>query len=444
MSIKKRAMFLTLAAAANSPAARPLMALPFATLLLMIAAAPLCIPTWWHHHYPKVAAGLGLITVSYYVFGLQNAERYTHVAHEYLSFIVLIGALFVVAGGVHIGVKGEAKPLMNVAFLAFGAVIANFIGTTGASMLLIRPWIRMNKYRITAFHIVIFIFIVSNVGGCLTPIGDPPLFLGYLKNVPFWWPLQHAWPAWIVTVSALLVVFYVLDLRNFRKAPTAIRSEMSDKETWKLEGVHNLLFISVILAAVLGNRLLPIFVPEAIMIAAAAASYFSTRRQIHEANHFSFGPIKEVAWLFGGIFATMVPALDWLGANASQLGITTPIQFYFATGFVSSVLDNAPTYLAFLSAHMGMNHLDMDQMEDMRVAVAQFPLHLLAISLGAVFFGAMTYIGNGPNLMVKAIADHARVKTPDFLTYIFRYAFPILFPILVIVSILFFSPWRIL
>ncbi len=432
-----------LASAAGSYEVNPWMILPFAAMLLLIAVAPLAIPTWWHHHYPKVAVGLGLITVCYYLFGLHQAERFGHVVHEYISFIALIGSLFVVAGGIHINVKGEAKPLTNVVFLFIGAVISNIIGTTGASMLLIRPWIRMNKYRITAFHIVIFIFVVSNVAGCLTPIGDPPLFLGYLKGIPFWWNLQHSWVAWLIVVSLLLVFFYIADSINFRRPPAEISERMTAEEKWRFDGLHNLLFIAVILGAVLYNSSLPFLVPEAIMAAAAAASFFTTPRPVHEANAFSFAPIKEVAWLFLGIFATMVPALDYLGKHAGDLGINSPMQFFFAAGFLSAFLDNAPTYLTFLSAEMGLHHLNIDHRADVLVEIANHPREILAISLGAVFFGAMTYIGNGPNLMVKSIADHAKVKTPDFFGYIFKYSLPILLPIFILVSLLFFSPWRI-
>lgn len=422
----------------------PWMVLPFAALLLLIASGPVLFGDWWHHHYPKVSVGLGLLPVAYYFGVLHQPERFATVAHEYVSFIALIGSLFVVAGGIHINVKGESHPRTNVLFLAIGAVIANFIGTTGASMLMIRPWIRMNRYRITGFHIVMFIFIVSNVGGCLTPIGDPPLFLGYLKGVPFWWMLHHGWPAWVVAVGLLLAVFYVADSINIRKAPREIMERQTAHETWKFDGMHNLVFLAVILSAVLYNRSLPFLVPEAIMALAAAASFYLTPKPVHESNDFTFAPIKEVAWLFLGIFATMVPALDYLGMHAAEIGITSPIQFYLSAGLLSSFLDNAPTYLTFLSASLGLHHLDMDNPADVLRSVEEFPREILAISLGAVFFGAMTYIGNGPNLMVKSIADHAKVHTPSFFGYILRFGLPILLPVLVLISLLFFSPWRVL
>jgi Na+/H+ antiporter NhaD/arsenite permease-like protein len=436
--------FLISSAAAPAYDVNPWMVLPFAALLLLIATGPVLFGDWWHHHYPKVSVALGLVTVAYYFGALHQPGRFATVAHEYVSFIALIGSRFFFGGGFHINVKGQSRPATNVLFLAVGAVVANIIGTTGASMLLIRPWIRMNKYRITGFHVVLFIFIVSNVGGCLTPIGDPPLFLGYLKGVPFWWILQHAWPAWVVAVGLLLAVFYVADHINIRRAPKPVRDEQTAHGAWKFDGLHNLIFLAVILAAVLYNQSLPFLVPEAIMALAAAASFFLTPKPVHEANDFTFAPIREVAWLFLGIFATMVPALDYLGRHAADIGITSPVQFYFAAGFLSSFLDNAPTYLTFLSAALGLHHLNMDNPADVLRTVETFPREILAISLGAVFFGAMTYIGNGPNLMVKSIADHAQVHTPTFFGYILRYALPILLPILVLISLLFFSPWRVL
>ncbi len=416
----------------------PAMIAPFALLLLAIAVMPFLNANWWHHHYPKVAVGLGAITVVYYLFALKNGVRMLHVAHEYVSFIALIGSLFVVSSGIHIRVKGEAKPWVNCLFLFIGAVLANLIGTTGASMLLIRPWIRMNKYRITAFHIVFFIFIVSNVGGCLTPIGDPPLFLGYLKGVPFWWTLQKCWPAWALAVTALIAVFYAFDRRNFLRAPREIRDFETARETWKIDGLRNLAFLAVILGAVFIEH--PLGLREALMISAMVGSYFLTPKPIHEANDFNFDPIREVAWLFLGIFATMVPALDYLEIHAGELGLDSAMKFYWLTGALSGVLDNAPTYLTFLAAAMGREHLSLNDSAQVGQFAAQHELELLAISLAAVFFGAMTYIGNGPNFMVKSISERAKVKTPDFFSYLWRFALPILIPVFAVIALLFL--WR--
>ena len=428
---------LTLASVAIDP--HPAMILPFAVLLFCIAAMPFIHKHWWERHYPKVALALGLVSVIYYLFILHQPVRMLHVAHEYISFIALIGSLFIVSGGIHIQVKGEATPRINVLFLLIGAVLSNIIGTTGASMLLIRPWIRMNKYRITAFHIVFFIFIVSNIGGGLTPIGDPPLFLGFLKGVPFWWVLEHCWQAWTIAIALLLAIFYGIDRQNFLRCPKEIRDQETAHETWKFDGMHNLLFFGVIL----GGVFCPTPWREILMVGAALGSYFSTPARIHQANQFTFHPIQEVAWLFAGIFAAMVPALDYLQTNAASLGVSSPAQFFWFSGIFSGLLDNAPTYLTFLAAAFGMEGLSLDNPAHMQTFLANHDHTLVAISLGAVFFGAITYIGNGPNFMVKAIAEQARVETPDFLKYFWKYALPILFPIFGIIHLLFFSRYAV-
>jgi Na+/H+ antiporter NhaD/arsenite permease-like protein len=401
-------------------APNPWSILPFVGLLGTIALAPLFASRWWARHYPKVAFILAGVTLSYYLLGLHAYVRVLHVAQEYVSFIALIGSLFVVSGGIHIKVKGEATPMINVLFLLFGAVIANVLGTTGASMLLIRPWIRMNKYRITAHHIVFFIFIVSNVGGGLTPVGDPPLFLGYLKGVPFWWVAQQCWPMWSVGLGGLLGVFYIVDKRNFQRAPKSIRARETAQETWRFDGLGNVFFLLVILGAVFINQ--PVFLREGLMLAAAAGSYFTTRKPVHEANDFNFHPIKEVAILFIGIFATMIPALDWLEQNAARLGDPTPTLFFWGSGMLSSVLDNAPTYLSFFSALLGATP-DGGVPE----LIAANGISLVAIS-----------VGNGPNFMVKSIADQQKINAPTFLGYVFKFTLPYLVPVLVIIWLIFF------
>lgn len=454
------------------------MILPFVVLLALIALAPLGFAGFWGRHYPKFAVGLGAITLGYYLLSLQAYGRVVHTGIEYLSFIALIGSLYVVAGGIHIRVKGEATPWGNVVFLAIGAVVANVLGTTGASMLLVRPWLRMNRYRVTEYHVVFFIFIVSNVGGCLTPIGDPPLFLGYLKGVPFWWVVEHCWGAWLAAVGILLGMFWVVDYRNFLRAPRKVReAQTKEPEHWKFEGLSNVFFLAVILGSVFVER--PAFLREALMVGAAVGSYFTTRKSVHEANAFNFHPIQEVAILFVGIFATMMPALDWLQGNAGRLGEPTVSFYYWGSGVLSSVLDNAPTYLSFLSAALGsvvqpelvaqvqalvqgggaglanvaeparLAYGALVQYHPAALAAKSVGLeeielafligdprlngYLVAISLGAVFFGANTYIGNGPNFMVKAIADQQEVKTPGFVGYVLRYALPFMVPMLAVV-----------
>jgi Na+/H+ antiporter NhaD/arsenite permease-like protein len=432
---------LFLANAATHAALPPMgMMAPFAILLLCIALMPLFAAHFWEHHYPKVAVALGLITAGYYAFVQKDWHPLHHAAHEYVSFMALVGSLFVISGGINIRVKGEATPMVNTLFLLIGAVLANFIGTTGASMLLIRPWIKMNKFRITGFHIVFFIFIVSNVGGCLTPIGDPPLFLGFLRGVSFWWVLQHCWQAWALAVALLLVVFFIFDTRNFAKVPKEVREMETAHEDWFFRGLLNLVWLGVVLAAVFlpksvqETTVLGVFsIPALVMFAAAAASYYTTKPEVHESNDFNFGPVKEVGYLFVGIFLTMIPALQIL-QSGEAVQISSPMQYYFSTGALSAFLDNAPTYLSFLAASMGQEHLSVDSPADVMAFAAGHAPHLIAISLGAVFFGAGSYIGNGPNFMVKAIADKSKVHAPSFLAYMARFSIPILLPILVVVG----------
>ncbi|MFO1485973.1 MAG: sodium:proton antiporter [Verrucomicrobiaceae bacterium] len=416
------------------------MVTPFVLLLLCIALMPLFATHFWEHHYPKVAIGLGLVTAAYYVFVQHDWHPLHHAAHEYVSFMALVGSLFVISGGINIRVKGEATPLVNTIFLLVGAVLANLIGTTGASMLMIRPWIKMNKYRITGFHIVFFIFVVSNAGGCLTPIGDPPLFLGFLRGVPFWWVLQHCWEAWALAIGLLLAVFYAIDSVNFRRAPKEVRELETAHEDWFFRGMLNLLWLALVLGSVFlpkniqETTVLGVFsVPALIMLGAAVASYFTTKEEVHVSNDFSFGPVKEVGFLFVGIFLTMIPALQIL-QSGEAVKIDTPLQYYFATGALSAFLDNAPTYLSFLAASMGHEHLSVDDTANVLQFTGSNAAHLIAISLGAVFFGAGSYIGNGPNFMVKAIADKSKVHAPSFLAYMYQYSIPVLLPILIIVG----------
>ncbi len=439
---------LLLASSTTQVEISPLLLLPFGLLLLLIATMPLSpakVKHFWEHNYHLVSLGLAAFVAVFYLIKIPSGgTEILHTSQEYFSFIALIGSLFVVAGGIHIKVKGEATPLQNVLFLLIGGVLANFVGTTGASMVMIRPFIRMNKIRISTFHIVFFIFVVSNVGGALTPIGDPPLFLGYLRGVPFFWLTQKVLPQWLVTIGAILAAFYVFDLRSFKRAPKNIQREIEKEDTWRFEGGINVLFLLVIIGAVFLEK--PTFLREAVMIGAAVASYFLTSKNIHQQNSFGFGPIKEVAFLFAGIFMTMMPALDYLQEHGQEFKFTKPAQYYFASGSLSSVLDNAPTYVNFLklaevsaiaeepARYAAANG---DKREIVRTLLMHKAALVIAVSLGSVFFGAMTYIGNGPNFMVKSIAESAGVKVPTFFGYIFKYSLPILLPILALGAWLF-------
>jgi len=436
----------------------PWMIVPFLLLLLAIAVAPFINRHWWESNYPFVSFGLGVVVLVYYLLILSNPSRMALTFYEYVSFICLIGSLFVVAGGIHLRIKGRETPWENVRLLGAAALISNVLGTTGASMLVIRPYLRLNRFRIRPYHVVFFIFIVSNMGGALTPIGDPPLFLGYLKGVPFFWVLGRAWAPWLVAVSVVLLIFYVIDLYHFRKLGTRSRMTAEAPDKTEVSGVHNVFFLLVILGAVFIER--PLMLREVTMASAAFASYFSTKHDVHRKNDFNFIPIKEVAILFAGIFATMVPALDWLELNARVLGLATPGHYYWATGVLSSFLDNAPTYLNFLSAAFGLHGANLDNVNHMHLMLGYldpgsgalpnplrpdaFPItaeswrYVLAISIGAVFFGACTYIGNGPNFMVKSIAEQAKVACPSFFGYIAKYSIPILIPVFILVWYLFF------
>jgi Na+/H+ antiporter NhaD/arsenite permease-like protein len=473
-----------------SPSVEPnrLMIAPFVLLLLAIALMPFIFKHHWENHYPKVAIGLGLITAIYYIAVLHNMPRMLLSMIEYVGFIALIGSLYVIAGGIHINMTRRSTPAFNTGLLAIGAILANLIGTTGASMLLIRPFLQINKNRIASYHIVFFIFLVSNIGGALTPIGDPPLFLGYLKGVPFFWLMQQSQVllAWLLCVSVLLALFFIIDSSDFRQHKTDPTSLTSDRI--ELAGSHNFLWLFVIIALVLvqkaewlkgvehwsvmtslGDSLdwsaaktaesFTTLLVALLMIGTAVLSYKFANRGALKENKFDFAPLREVGFLFVGIFATMVPPLDLLEKHAADIGITTVRQFYWGSGLLSALLDNVPTYLNFLTAAFGLQHLSLEN--PLHVNALLHPeiinqyspaqlldlgLHKLdpnawkyvvAVSLGSVFFGAVSYIGNGPNFMVKSIAESAGVKCTSFFGYVLKYALPILIPLFAIVSWLF-------
>jgi len=419
--------------------ANPWMILPFGLLLAAVALGPLLFRPWWERHYGKTAAALGAVTAGYYLLVLPAGagQMVAQTGRDYLGFIALMGSLFVVSGGLHITVKGAATPAANVLFLLAGALLANVLGTVGASLLLIRPWLRVNGRRAAGHHVVFFIFVVSNVGGCLAPLGNPPLFLGYLMGVPFWWVAEHCWPMWFCGVGGLLAIFYFVDCRHYRRFPAP---PSRPRESWGVEGLWNLVFLAVILGAVFVAR--PLFLREVLMLAAAAASWFTTRKAVHEANQFDFHPIIEVAVLFLGIFATMMPALDWLQSHArTALGANpSPALFYWGSGTLSGLLDNAPTYLSFFSAWLGVQGQPLGQPDQTALLLAggHSDAALAALSVGAVFFGGCTYIGNGPNFMVKAIAGRQGVPLPGFLGYIIKWTLPVMLPLLIAIWLFFF------
>ena len=403
---------------------------PFAVLLLAIALGPLIARHHWERHYHKLCLVLAGIVCFYYLLVLKQPARVVHAGMEYATFMVVVGSFFVVAGGIHLRAKAPSSPLRNTLFLLAGALLGSLIGTIGASMLLIRPWIAMNRSRIAPMHIAFFIFVVSNIAGALLPVG-PPLLLGFLNGVPFSWTLQHCWRPWSTAVGLILLVFFVLDLVNWRE-----NRKTADLSLWRCDGAHNFVFLLAILAAIIA---VPAGWREGLVVLTALGSYLGTPKRIRESNNFSFVPLKEVAWLFLGIFGTMIPVLVFMEQSAGELGLRGEFGFYWATGLLSALLDNAPTYLAFFAAVLGLHGLELKDTARIAAFVTSDGRELAAVSLGATFFGALTYIGNAPNLLVKSIAEQARIPTPSFIGYIFKFALPILIPIFGLVSVLFLT-----
>jgi len=422
---------LFLAAAIPQVEPSRLSMLPFALLLLCIAFLPVVLQHHWERYYHLIAFFLAAVTTAYYFFGLQQPQRILHEAGDYIRFMALVGSLFVVAGGIHVQIRGEATPLFNCVFLFVGTMAGNLLGTTGASMLLIRPWLRVNKLRYTGLHTAFFIFLISNLGGGLTPMG-PPLFLGYLKGVPFSWMIRNCWLPWSVALFALLLIFYFIDRYNFRRASRPARETETAVRKIDIEGRRNIFFLAIILAAVFIERLA--FLRELIMLIAALGSYFVTPKKVHSANEFSFAPLREVGWLFLVIFLTMVPVLDYMQLHARDLAIDTPAEFYWITGALSAVLDNAPTYLTFLANALGRGGLSVENADAVRQFLTSGRAEMAAISMGAVLFGAITYIGNSPNFMIKSITEQHKMRTPGFVAFILKFSLPILLPVLLLVG----------
>jgi Na+/H+ antiporter NhaD/arsenite permease-like protein len=401
--------------------------LPFVVMLLAIALCPLWVPHWWESNRNKLLVATALSLPVLAVYGVRHPAALAHTAADYGSFIVMLAGLFVVSGGILLRGDLVATPLTNTGFLALGGALASFVGTTGASMLLIRPLLQTNSERTRVTHIIVFfIFIVSNIGGMLTPLGDPPLFLGYLAGVPFTWTFRLI-PQWVLMLVALLATFFVYDSVQFSREPlAAIRRDRSRVRPLRVHGTLNgVWLVGVVLAVAL------LLAPwrELAILVLGGLSLKLTPGHIRRDNGFSAGPMIEVAVLFAGIFLTMIPALELLRLRGDELGVRTPWQFFWMTGTLSSFLDNAPTYLTFLALAQGLRLAD---------EVVGVPAAILtAISVGAVAMGANTYIGNAPNFMVKAIAEEAGVRMPSFFGYML-YSGVILVPLFVIVTFVFF------
>jgi Na+/H+ antiporter NhaD/arsenite permease-like protein len=437
----------------------PLWGVPFAGLLLCIALMPLLVPAFWHHHFGKVAAAWTLAFFVPFALTFGSSVAGFSLVHalvaEYIPFIILLTALFTVAGGIFIRGNLHGSPGLNAGLLLIGAVLASFMGTTGASMLMIRPLIRANDNRKNCAHIVVFfIFIVSNAGGSLTPLGDPPLFLGFLKGVDFFWTVKHIFPETLFLIGSLLVIFYLLDGWYYRKEGVQSVDPTPDTERLGFDGAFNFVLLAAVAGLVLlsgfwkspvvfdiyGTEVgLPGLVRDAGLIAVTLVSLKFTAAQVHADNQFSWGPMAEVAKLFAGIFLTIIPVIAMLKAGAGGPfgavvaavtrpdGQPDPAMYFWATGVLSSFLDNAPTYLVFFNTAGG----------DAQVLMSTLAPTLAAISAGAVFMGANTYIGNAPNLMVKAIAEDRGVRMPSFFGYM-AWSGGVLIPLFIVMTFIWF------
>jgi len=417
---------------------------PFLLLLLAIAVLPLTHGRFWEKNLNKliIALALSLPVVIVFLARGDASPILRSLVFDYLPFIVLLSSLFTITGGIHLSGDIEATPAVNTLFLGAGAVLASLMGTTGAAMLLIRPVLHTNKERRFKVHtILFFIAIVANCGGLLTPLGDPPLFMMYLRGAPFAWFLRLA-PEWLTANGLLLLIYFFADGHYHRKEPPrAVQSDKTHIVPLRLHGTLNFVWLlGVVLAvAFLNEQTLPVlgraaylkFAREAFILAMAALSWFTTKHGVRQWNHFTWHPILEVAYLFLGIFITMVPCLLFLKSHAASLGVHLPAQFYYAGGALSSFLDNTPTAVTFHSLALGLG-------VKTGTLTAGIPDALLkAIAAGAVFFGGMTYIGNGPNFMVKAVAEHAHVKMPHFFGYMIKFSLVVLLPVFILVQLLF-------
>lgn len=427
--------------------------IPFGLMLLTIAVAPLIVNDWWDSNRHKLAVSilLAIPVAICMVMGGMLHELEHQILGDYLPFIILLLALYVITGGIHLAGDILAKPWVNTLFLAVGWVLASFMGTTGAAMLLIRPLLATNKQRTHKVHTVLFfIALVANCGGLLTPLGDPPLFMLFLRGADFGW-FMSLFPEWLLTGALLLLIYYVVDSRLYKQEHLdALELDLREHQPLKVHGKTNIVYlVGVILAvAFVHSGMIPMmaqadaplwikYLREIVLLVLTAMSMYTTKKKVrYRLNKFSWAPIMEVAILFFGIFVTMTPALEYLNAHASSLGFTHPWQFYYATGALSSFLDNTPTAVAFHSVASGLSPEQIAAFGGNVVAGVP-ELLLRAICTAAVFFGSMTYIGNGPNFMVKAIAEENGVKMPSFFGYIFKFAIVVLLPIYILVQLIF-------
>ena len=435
--------------------------IPFACMLLSIALFPLMAPEFWHHHFGKVSAFWAASMAVPFLFAYRGTALY-EIIHiilaDYVPFIILLWSLYTVSGGILLRGSLRGTPLVNVAILALGTFLASWMGTTGAAMLLIRPFLRANNYRKNrTFMVVFFIFLVANIGGALTPLGDPPLFLGFLHGVSFFWTL-HILPHMLTVAGLLLGAYFCLDLYHFRKETGRVPADEAEKTPLKLVGVHNFIFLAGIVGAVLlsgmvdwghvnvlgVHRGVQDWVRDGLLILMGILSMVTTKIEIREDNDFTWFPIIEVAYLFIGIFITMIPCLLILKAGTKgQLAflinaVQAPRHYFWVTGALSAFLDNAPTYLTFFNTALGSHYPGMSEAQAVPLLMTEKILYLEAISAGAVFFGACSYIGNAPNFMVRSIAEEAGTTMPSFFGYILKFSLVFLLPSFVVATLIFF------
>ncbi len=436
--------------------------IPFACMLLSIALFPLLAPKFWHHHFGKISAFWSVSLGLPFLIAYKGAAMY-EILHivlaDYVPFIILLWALFTISGGILLRGTLRGTPAVNTLIILIGTVLASWMGTTGAAMLLIRPFLRANDYRKNrTFMVVFFIFLVANIGGSLTPLGDPPLFLGFLHGVSFFWTFKLM-PHMLFTAIVLLVIYFFLDSYHYKKEGlTSAPPEEGVKEPLKLEGTHNFLFLGGVVGAVLMSgivdwgevntfgihRAVQDWVRDGLLILMGILSLVATSRKLREDNEFRWFPIIEVAYLFIGIFITMVPCLLLLKAGVKgELGfliaaVKEPVHYFWVTGILSSFLDNAPTYLTFFNTALGSFYPGMTEAQAVPLLMTENAIFLKAISAGAVFFGANTYIGNAPNFMVRSIAEEAGTPMPSFFGYMLKYSIVYLIPVFVVVTLIFF------
>ena len=444
--------------------------LPFAGMLLSIAFWPLMAPEFWHHHFPKISLFWALCLGVPFTFAYHGTAIY-EIVHillaDYVPFIILLWSLYTVSGGILLRGTLRGTPIVNLALLAIGTALASWMGTTGAAMLMIRPFLRANKDRKNrTFMVVFFIFLVANIGGALTPLGDPPLFLGFLHGVSFFWTLKIG-PHMIVMALILMAVYFVLDTYYYRKEKSDLQLSGNDMESESseervplaLEGTHNFLLLAGVVAAVLFSGIADLgelntfgvhrgiqdWIRDILLVALGIVSLFTTSAKIRQDNEFSWFPIKEVAYLFVGIFITMIPCLLILkagqnGALAFLINqVKQPIHYFWVTGALSSFLDNAPTYLTFFNSALGTFYAGMPEAQSVPLLMTENSIYLKAISAGAVFFGACSYIGNAPNFMVRSIAEESGTPMPSFFGYILKYSLVFLVPCFVVITVIFFT-----